>query len=186
MVVAGAIGFATTRASWWPDLFGPWTPLSQRLLGIYWLIVPSILGLTVAVLLIHLRRPRPPLAELVLRPGMAACVAAAAVILVRLAWASVAGLWGIRGRMHVEVQTPGAYTAALIDRTPWVTFVGGLGDRAGFAVLAVWLVLLLSGRWRGEPSWVDRAGRAVGWCWLALLAMSWGLSLRLFWTPYYF
>lgn len=186
LVAAVAIGFAISRASWMPVLFSPGSPLSHRLLGIYWLIVPYVLCLTAAVLLIQLRRPRPPFAELVSRPGMAACVAASAVIAVRLAWASAADFWGTPGRMHVEIHTPGVFAWSMVDRAPWVTFVGGLGDRTGCAVMGVWLVLLLSRRWRAEPTWADRAGRAVGGCWLVLMAMSWGLSFRLFWTPYYF
>lgn len=36
----------------------------------------------------------------------------------------------------------------------------------GFAVQAVWTVLLMGRRWRPEPSWQDRAGRAVGIWWI--------------------
>ena len=37
------------------------------------------------------------------------------------------------------------------------------------SVALAWLVLVLSGRWRAERSWIDRSGRVVGACWLALL-----------------
>jgi hypothetical protein len=37
------------------------------------------------------------------------------------------------------------------------------------SVALAWVVLLLSGRWRAERSWIDRSGRIVGVCWLALL-----------------
>jgi hypothetical protein len=32
----------------------------------------------------------------------------------------------------------------------------------GFAVAASWLVLVVGRRWRPEPSWIDRCGRAGG------------------------
>jgi hypothetical protein len=37
------------------------------------------------------------------------------------------------------------------------------------SVALAWLVLSLSGRWRAERSWIDRSGRIVGACWLAVL-----------------
>jgi hypothetical protein len=37
------------------------------------------------------------------------------------------------------------------------------------SVALAWLGLVLSGRWRAERSWLDRSGRIVGACWLALL-----------------
>jgi hypothetical protein len=37
------------------------------------------------------------------------------------------------------------------------------------SVALAWLGLALSGRWHAERSWIDRSGRIVGACWLALL-----------------
>jgi hypothetical protein len=37
------------------------------------------------------------------------------------------------------------------------------------AVGLAWLVLAASGRWRSESSWIDKAGRALGFTWLAML-----------------
>jgi hypothetical protein len=36
----------------------------------------------------------------------------------------------------------------------------------GLAVAAAWMALLLTGRWRAEPSWIDRAGRILGVLWI--------------------
>jgi hypothetical protein len=36
----------------------------------------------------------------------------------------------------------------------------------GLAVLVSWVTLLAGRRWRAEPSWVDRFGRAVGVYWI--------------------
>jgi hypothetical protein len=37
------------------------------------------------------------------------------------------------------------------------------------AVGLAWLTLAVSGRWCSECSWLDRTGRALGGCWLAML-----------------
>ena len=37
------------------------------------------------------------------------------------------------------------------------------------AVCVAWLVLAASGSWRSESSWLDKAGRILGFCWLAML-----------------
>jgi hypothetical protein len=39
------------------------------------------------------------------------------------------------------------------------------------AVCVAWLVLALSGGWQSESSWLDRAGRLLGCCWIALLPL---------------
>ena len=38
----------------------------------------------------------------------------------------------------------------------------------GLAVLASWVTLVAGRRWRPEPSWVDRLGRALGLLWVLL------------------
>jgi len=35
------------------------------------------------------------------------------------------------------------------------------------AVAGAWLVLILAGRWRPGPSWIDRSGRVMGVLWVA-------------------
>jgi hypothetical protein len=49
-----------------------------------------------------------------------------------------------------------------------------IGDFVGFAVGTAWLLLILAGRWRTEPSWIDRLGRALGVYWIGLfLVLRW-------------
>jgi hypothetical protein len=36
----------------------------------------------------------------------------------------------------------------------------------GLAVASVWLILILSGRWRSHPDWIDRLGRGLGALWM--------------------
>jgi hypothetical protein len=37
------------------------------------------------------------------------------------------------------------------------------------AVGGIWLTLIASGRWRVEPSWIDRFGRAIGFYWIVYI-----------------
>ena len=42
-----------------------------------------------------------------------------------------------------------------------------------FTVIGGWMVLALGGRWRSEPSWIDRTGRVTGIVWIAVTAVHW-------------
>jgi hypothetical protein len=44
-------------------------------------------------------------------------------------------------------------------------------QRNGYAVAAAWLTLAIGRRWRPEPTWVDRSGRAIGFFWLLMIPM---------------
>ncbi len=41
------------------------------------------------------------------------------------------------------------------------------------AVLAAWLVLMVSGRWRREPGWIDATGVGLGIIWIGLMMNDW-------------
>jgi hypothetical protein len=45
------------------------------------------------------------------------------------------------------------------------------------AVLTSWMTLIVGRRWRAEPTWVDRLGRAVGVFWIVAGAVVPGLFL---------
>ncbi len=34
-------------------------------------------------------------------------------------------------------------------------------------VMIAWMLLAMGRRWRLERGWIDRSGRALGWCWIA-------------------
>jgi hypothetical protein len=112
---------------------------------------------TVAVFLMGLRRPRPPLRRLVLRPGMAAC---GAVTL----WLGLKTLLLVL--MGVGVPQKWALVRAYMgDGVALVSW-------AAPAVAGSWLVLVLSGRWRPDRGWFDRSGRVLGASWLVLDALN--------------
>src|SRR5262249_4351146 len=119
---------------------------------------------TVALLILRLRAPRPSARRLARQPGAMALASAtlvAATCLVALGLAGVAcslmggfewslaffvdSAWGVR-----------IYSLILIGLPGW-------------GVAGAWLTLIVGGRWRPEPSWIDRAGRLAGVVWIALL-----------------
>ncbi len=108
-------------------------------------------SLTVSVLAIRLRRPRPPLRRLGRQPGFGACLAATIGL----------GVIGI----FLTVPGPNAYS-----RLPPGLRVNTVAFPCiGAAVGASWAVMAVGGRWRPCPSWIDRAGRAIGVLWIIVL-----------------
>ena len=116
-----------------------------------------LLAWTLAFIPLRLRRPRPTLSRLMLQPGMAACCAVAVVTLMD-------GIsWGIYG-LKIDPK----YATSMVSR-----YWRGVSDHLGPAVVATWLGLFLSRRWRPEPGWIDRLGRVIGWLWLLTLLADW-------------
>jgi len=120
---------------------------------------PTAAALTVAFLLIRLRRPRPRFRRLMRQPGMAAGIAAASAMMVGV------------------LLIPAVF--ALVGVPAWEGLYRGwfltIFEPAGGAVAAVWLFLALARVGRPEAGWIDRLGRALGGFWIvAFLAMTWG------------
>ncbi len=108
-----------------------------------WFIVAEgmsllLVAVTPALLLIRLRRPRPGWRALMRQPGFVAVVAA------------VVGFWAF---------WYGGYYGVPVPRPSILS---------GSAVLLAWAFLAATGLREREPGWVDRAGRLVGFVWIAL------------------
>jgi len=70
-----------------------------------------------------------------------------------------------------------AFNALLIAAVaPKFGFVGDLlpiaGILVGLSVLVAWTNLWLTGRWRRDPTFFDRAGRVMGIYWVATVPLS--------------
>jgi hypothetical protein len=96
-----------------------------------------------ALVVVRLRRPRPPLRSLVRQPGFVACSLPLVVILASLPL-SLLPLSGL-----AEQAIAIGFQTLLIATAP-----------------LAWAFLMASGRWSPEPGWIDRLGRVLG-----LLAM---------------
>jgi hypothetical protein len=162
-IAALALGTFAIRTTF-PDMRILWSKLIRDDPPGYWylwafqvsLSVVSVYleFLTPAILIIRLRQPHPSLRRLGRQPGLIACV----VVTVALALDSVrvASIWS-RGSGILWVPT------VLVD----------YAQHVGFALMGGWIALLLSGRWRSEPGWVDRLGRLLGINWIAVAVLSW-------------
>jgi hypothetical protein len=107
------------------------------------ILVPICVALTLAVLLMRMRRPRPPIGRIARQPGFLGLAGA------------LVGFWiPVYGRYFVE-QT---YPLAMI---------------IGAVVATVWLGLAASRRWASERSWIDEFGRVVclGWMLAGLISL---------------
>jgi hypothetical protein len=125
---------------------------------------------TLAVWLLGLRQPRPPLRRRLRQPGVAACTAALVVLAIRAVnFALVGGMRlvdepDIRRSFSVAVNVITYYN---LDRMALVP------SEVGCAVAAVWAFLALRGWWRAESSWIDRLGRFLGLFWLGTVPFGW-------------
>jgi hypothetical protein len=183
LVAAVAVGLWVNRTEglgfeslWYGDSYG-------RIQDVLSLVLPHVAAMTMALVAIRMRRPRPPLRRLFRSPGAVACAVASAAIVLIACWsASVTAVGrGITYSQYVEwLPNNGGHGKGAGVPHP---FSGRLlivyGDEVGFAVVGAWLMFLLAGRWRPERTWMDRAGRALGWIWLGLAVVLWARSFLL-------
>lgn len=109
------------------------------------------------------------------RPGSIACLAVTIVLIFELFHATASPDPRQR-RLNVEhrseiqaVEIRHLSIGPLTPREkddPFFNMLNGMPRHAGFLVAGAWLALLLAGAWRPEPTWVDRAGRALGVYWI--------------------
>jgi len=120
------------------------------------LTLPFFAMWTLALIPIRLRFPRPRLRRLARQPGMRATCA------VGMAFFFLVVQFGILLFVfspHVNYPIWGDVAFLMYSVVPTIP---------GLAVLLSWMTLFLFGRWRAEPSWVDRLGRVLGAYWIAV------------------
>ena len=143
------------------------------------LVVPCLAAWTLALAVLGVRRLRPRRRRLSRRPGVMACLVAALalvpVTVPALLWALCAsrspnvGLWALFASRSPNVGREAVFALCAV--------FGSV--QAGAAILACWATMALAGRWRPEPTWIDRLGRLLGVAWLALAPLQ--LGLVVFW-----
>ncbi len=111
-------------------------------------LLPGVAILALALLALRLRLPRPRRClRIWTQPGSLACLAIAIAT-------SISYFGSLAGMLARD---------APIGPPPWL-FINSQSPirTAGTSVAAAWITLHLTGRWRPEPSWLDRAGRILG------------------------
>jgi hypothetical protein len=183
LIAATAIGFAIARAYSLEILdyeLGPYPVLPWILLTIWtWILatLPIPVMWSIAVFLLHLRRPRPRLRALADQPGFAACGAVALVAAIRLV-----GFLTLLARRIGGTRSYSLYhlldilSVTNVFRGPVnvynSSYFAGSAFAISAAVAAAWLLLAVGGHWRSEPHWLDRLGRALGTYWIAIIPFS--------------
>jgi hypothetical protein len=104
--------------------------------------VPGLTALSIAYFPIRLRRPRPTLVQIMVQPGFVAC------------FTSSAGVLGLVAMFSRE--------ARLSVLAEFLSLFIGMG------VAMQWFVLWSGGWLKPEPGWIDRMGRLLGLCWIAM------------------
>jgi hypothetical protein len=141
--------FAATKSNfdsiWYLGNYG-WIGILRHQIG----LLLWVLSLTVIAL--RLRSPRPSRRRLWSQPGFSACVAAVLGVFLQALETGI-------GR-HAQL------TGWVKWDHFWMAFLWVEWPYAGPAVAGAWLALAWSRRWRAEPSMVDRLGRLIGICWL--------------------
>jgi hypothetical protein len=107
----------------------------------------SQLGAATALLIAGACRPRRGRRGRFGTPGAVACASIVLFTVVR----------NLTRTIYLWLRLPGA--RGLSDSLYAYLIVA---NDAGFSVLAAWFALVLAGRWRPEPTWVDRTGRVLG------------------------
>jgi hypothetical protein len=188
LIAATAIGFAITRAYALEVLNNDLTPypVLPRILLTIWACILATLPIpvmwSIAVFLLHLRRPRTRLRRLADQPGFVACGAVALVAAIWLVGllTLLARTVGNRScvvtlplfdfaRFSVTMSYPGPANAATIYNSAYFAVSA---FAISVAVAAAWLLLAVGGHWRSEPHWLDRLGRILGIYWIAIIPFS--------------
>lgn len=155
LVAATAVGFGIIQTCSPEFYVYQYTPIPSPT-WVNWLAVvlsnwafylsPLPAAWTLAALMLRLRHPRPPLRRLMRQPGAVSSFAGTMLILV--------------GVLHYQIDrhNPSWHTGPF----EYTTYSLGCG------IGAVWLISLMSKRWRVERSWIDLLGRSLGVYWISM------------------
>jgi hypothetical protein len=164
LIVAVAVAFVPIRLFLWENWHFPeeWSvpEIGRTGLEINVSLVPLALSLSAAILLLGMKKPRSNIRRAFRKPGIAACTVAlvyavlsamAYAVFLHFSYALDRGVFDDRSSAMLWIR---------IGMQP-IFLVGG-------AVASVWIVMWLNGTWRAEPSWIDRAGTALGIYWIMI------------------
>jgi hypothetical protein len=140
-------------------------------------LTPCVVLWAVALLVLRIRRPRFRLRYLTRQPGMVACIVTVVVVTIRLVGEVLLfRLSGSSGGPWLAARTVKYPFSFLLPWPPPLEldshFFGWVPE-VGLAVAAAWLVQVMSGRWRSDPSWLNRVGLALGLFWIGMVLLDW-------------
>ncbi len=116
-------------------------------------------GLVPAVLILGLYRAQPSWRDAARGPGLVACFVAVAAAILPIIW--FAGMVLIESRLPYPIYS-----------VPFNNVFGRWMIAAGPMILGAWIALALTGRWRPNSTWTDRAGCVLGLCFVLIYLYS--------------
>jgi hypothetical protein len=139
---------------------GQSSPLARQLVEFLDVVGGCLLaGLVPAVLVLGLYRAHPTRRDAAQGPGLLACIVAVAASVLPILW--------FTGRALEEARRPfPSYSV------PFNNVFGRWMIAAGPMILGAWIALIIQGRWRPRPTWADRAGFALGACFVLIYLYS--------------
>ena len=158
LIAAMGVGLAVMRP--WVEVFAPFSgsPLDKLERRLY-MTIPCGWALNIAWMVIRWRRPRPDRLRLMRQPGSFACYG----LILTAAMAFTVAMSGA----ILNPSRNGLFMWNSAERV-LLSFVPIF---AGYNVLSSWGLLLLSGRWRCEPGWIDATGVLLGLYWVVVSLM---------------
>jgi hypothetical protein len=169
LIAATAVAFAFVQFQGLPWILAEkWFPPKDNILrppedgDLAALISSFLIPWTVALFFLRFQRPRPSRRRLFMRPGFVACAIASAMM-----------VFLCLDEYRQCVLAYRSFTALSVQNV----FALNYRISVSFATAGLWVLMAACGRWHGEPSWIDRAGRAVGILWIILIPIRW-------WSPY--
>lgn len=112
---------------------------------------PMLIAWTLFVMLYTMVRPWPSLRAAVGQPGFVACVAAVVGLIDSITYFTMS--------MVADQSTQPSVSLYYLNAC------SNLVENAGWLIIGSWLALALAARWKPGPSWTDRFGCFVGFCW---------------------
>jgi hypothetical protein len=145
-----------------PYLLIPVVGLHGAQVALWWTrcIYRAIAPVTLVVLVARFRQPRLRLRPVVRQPGTVGCAAAVLALIEELVWTGTDAIERLRPD-HPD------YDSSTL------TYWDLDGAHPGLGIGVVWLWLAVSGRWKPERDWVDRAGVGLSLFWLIVAITNW-------------
>lgn len=132
------------------------------------ILPPFLVAWSVATLALRMVRPRPGLRDLLVQPGVVACVVGIAATGVGIATMIQENVRVIVVFESDEGEPPfdGVRTSPfyILDRAFPIA-----APYAAFGMIVAWGILGVSRRLKPEPTWIDRFGRAIGVLWVVVV-----------------
>jgi hypothetical protein len=142
------------------DLSSTWRLLWSVAIDAYSIGVPIMAMLTLGILAVRLRRPRPILRHLRREPGVVACLAATVGWWAQTIWITI---------VKLAECARGGSSETWADTARY--YLMGLPEfDVGLYVGIAWATQWFTGNWRPTNSWADRLGRAAGVIWILIYA----------------